>query len=139
MPQIEIGPDMIQIDAEIVAKALKLPPDELQSCMREGTVTSRFERGEGADAGRMRLTFFSSTRRARITADESGAILSCTAADYMSTPKADPSAPVAAPAQMSRRDRLEALLDEALEGSFPASDPIAISFDRTQFVDGYGK
>ncbi|MDO5758572.1 MAG: DUF6522 family protein [Rhodobacterales bacterium] len=130
MPQIEIGPDMIQIDAQIVAKALKLPPHELQSRMREGTVTSRFERGEGVDAGRMRLTFFSSTRRARITADESGAVLSCTAVDYVGTPKAAPPAPDATPTQMSPRDRLEALLDEALEGSFPASDPIAISFDK---------
>ena len=74
MTQIEIGPEQIQIDADIVAKALKMEPQDLLGRMREGTVTSQFERGEGADAGRVRLTFFSATRRARITADTAGAI-----------------------------------------------------------------
>ena len=82
MAQIDIGPDGVQIDAQIVAKALKLTPQALQSGMRDGTVTSLFETGEGADAGRMRLTFYSDTRRARITADTNGAVLSCTAVDY---------------------------------------------------------
>jgi hypothetical protein len=82
MTQIDIGPDGVQIDAGIVAKALKMTQRELQAGMRDGIITSLFETGEGADAGRMRLTFYSETRRARITADTSGAVLSCTAVDY---------------------------------------------------------
>ncbi|WP_138933531.1 DUF6522 family protein [Roseovarius arcticus] len=124
MTQIEIGPDQIQIDADIVAKALKIEPQDLLGRMREGTVTSQFERGEGMDAGRVRLTFFSATRRARITADAASAILSCTAADYSRS-----RAPMSATAAGSNHDRLDAMLDAALQETFPASDPIAISFD----------
>ncbi len=138
MTEIEIGSDLIQVDAEVVAKALKIAPRELQQRMREGTVTSRFEHGEGADAGRVRLTFYSDSRRARITADTSGAILFCSAVDYGRPAKAElPTpehtentdiAPDTAKAA-STRARLDALLDAALQDTFPASDPIAIGFD----------
>ncbi len=137
MPEIEIGPDMIQIDADIVAKTLKLTPRDLKARMRDGTVTSRFERGEGADAGRMRLTFFTDTRRARITADMNGDILSCTAVDYVGVPRGpsptSPSTRTADPGAAGNEPdhaRLDALLDAALDGTFPASDPLAIAFDR---------
>lgn len=82
MSEIEIGPDMVQIDAEIVAEALKLDPQDLRERMRDGTVTSRYEVGQGEDEGRVRLTFFSDTRRARITADDTGKVLTCSAVDY---------------------------------------------------------
>lgn len=131
MPEIEIGPDQIRIDAEIVAKALRLTPQDLQHRLREGTVTSRFEQGEGTDAGRLRLTFYSDIRRARIIADTSGVVLSCTAADFGRQPASAP----------AEHDRLDALLDAALEATFPASDPIAVSFDaphRLQRAGGKG-
>ncbi|MCZ4353849.1 DUF6522 family protein [Roseovarius aestuarii] len=83
MTQIDIGPDQTRIDAGIVAKALKMTPQALQLAMRDGVVTSQFETGTGDDAGRIRLTFYSPNRRARITADTNGAILSCTAVDYV--------------------------------------------------------
>lgn len=82
MSDIEIGPDLVQIDAEIVAQALNLDPQDLRDRMRDGTVTSRYEVGDGEDAGRVRLTFFSDTRRARITADSTGKVLTCSAVDY---------------------------------------------------------
>ncbi|MFX0542538.1 DUF6522 family protein [Roseovarius sp. S4756] len=135
MSEIEISPGMIQIDADIVAKALKLEPLDLRIRMRDGTVTSRFETGEGADIGRVRLTFFSSTRRARIIADAAGSVLSCTAVDYVGAPKSPrsvvPSAAGSGDAgKTSKPARLDSLLDTALDGSFPASDPIAITFDH---------
>ena len=43
--------------------------------MREGRITSRFERGEGADAGRFRVTFFHGRRRVRLTLDGDGSVL----------------------------------------------------------------
>lgn len=133
MPEIEIGPDLIQIDADIVAKALRITPQDMQDRMRDGTVTSRFEQGEGEDAGRVRLTFFSDTRRARITADTTGTILTCSAVDFTRTPRnALPETRSSNPDNDDKRPeraRLEGLLDEALQGTFPASDPIALAFD----------
>ena len=128
MSAIEIGPDLIRIDAGIVAKALKLAPRDLQAAMREGTVTSRFERGEGQDAGRVRLTFFSATRRARITADTTGVILTCTGADFSRRQHSTRAAVNEADSVASDRDRLDAMLDAALDQTFPASDPVAIDF-----------
>jgi len=131
MPEIEIGPDRIQIDAEIVARALKIAPQDLRDRMREGTVTSMFERGEGEDTGRLRLTFFSETRRARITATETGAVLTCTGVDYRRASVTSKKAANPDTAQnAAERHRLDALLDAALEETFPASDPIAVSFDN---------
>lgn len=66
-----------EIDAEFLARRLAISPDALQRGLRAGTITSRFEKGEGEDAGRVRLTFFSPARRSRIIADESGDVLSC--------------------------------------------------------------
>ena len=43
-----------------------------------------------------------------------------------SKPRAEPSPPV----RSSERDRVDRLLDEALEGTFPASDPVTIGGDR---------
>ena len=43
--------------------------------MRQGRITSRFERGEGADAGRFRVTFFHGPRRVRLTLDGDGPVL----------------------------------------------------------------
>lgn len=122
MPKIEIGPDLVQVDADIVAKALKISPHDLKERMRNGTVTSRFERGEGQDTGRVRLTFFSDRRRARITANTSGAVLSCTGVDFARPP-------MAVQPQAARQIRMNALLDDALQGTFPASDPVALGFD----------
>lgn len=79
MAQVEFVGDQARIDAEIPARALGLSAAALQSGMRDGTITSRLERGEGADAGRIRLTFFSRDRRARIVAEETGRVLTCVA------------------------------------------------------------
>ena len=122
MAQIEVTEDMLQVDADILARAFGISPDDLKRGMREGTITGRAERGDGDDAGRVRLTFYSSGRRVRITADKGGKVLACDAATIENSPDPDPDPGVA------RRARLEALLDEALDESFPASDPIAVSF-----------
>ena len=43
--------------------------------MRDGTITSRFERGEGEDAGRSRVTFFDGGRRVRLIVAADGEVL----------------------------------------------------------------
>ncbi len=68
--------------------------------------------------GKIRLTFFSQHHQVQITADDRGKVLTCDKA------RIGPSSP----AQDEWR-AMEALLDEALAESFPASDPIAVSFD----------
>lgn len=114
MIRIEIGDDGTEIDAEAVARAFEVTPDELKRRMREGAITSRSERGAGEDAGRVWLTFRWSERLVRVTADEHGHILDCHAETAN---------------ESARSKAQDALLDEALAASFPASDPIAISFD----------
>lgn len=86
MPEIEVGDEAVQIDAKVLAEALRIDTDELLRRMREGTVTSRLERGEDEDAGRVRLTFYSASRRVRVVADANGKILSCGAVDYGERP-----------------------------------------------------
>ena len=56
----------VEVPLEWVAHLLGLPPEAAQAAMRAGTLTSVLEKGVGRDAGRMRLTFFHGTRRARI-------------------------------------------------------------------------
>lgn len=86
MSMITVADDAIQIDADVLAKAFRIDVDELKKGMRESTITSQFERGEEEDAGRMRLTFFSARRQVRITAEESGRILTCSAVDFGDRP-----------------------------------------------------
>ncbi len=140
MPRIELQEDGASIDAAVLAGAFGISADDLRHGMREGTITSQFERGERKDAGTVRLILFSSSRRIRITADESGRILTCAAVDFAGSPglgsrsaeaRADhetSSAPVGGqdPGQAAH---IETLLDLALQGTFPASDPVAITID----------
>lgn len=76
MTPIEITGDDVQIDADTLARAFAISVDTLRRGMRDGEITSRLERGQDEDAGKLRLTFFSTGRHVRFIADESGAILS---------------------------------------------------------------
>lgn len=132
MTPVEFSEGNVSIDGAVLARAFGISDDDLKQRMREGTITSRFERGEGEDAGTVRLVFFSRARRIRITADEGGNILTCGAVDF-----AGPSgfgSRLSAPTPASGQDaeqasHVEMLLDLALEGTFPASDPVAITID----------
>lgn len=130
MTKIEFADDAIRVDAEALAKAFRIGTEELKHGMRDGTITSRFERGEDEDAGKIRLTFFSTQRRVRMIADEDGNILTCSAADFTrpvaQVRRAEDQATEAGSAY---RLHLDALLDTALQDTFPASDPVAINFE----------
>ena len=63
------------IAATDLAALLDLPAQQVRALMREGRITSRFERGEGADAGRFRVTFFHGPRRVQLTVDGDGRVL----------------------------------------------------------------
>ncbi len=135
MSEIEFSEDMIQINAEIVAKAFRINSDELKQRMRDGTITSQSEHGTDEDAGKIRLTFFSADRRVRVTADDNGNLLTCSAVDSgkRPAPAVSPDAATTANIAMDEvKRRLDALLDAALEGTFPASDPVALGFDMAK-------
>jgi hypothetical protein len=84
--RIEIGEDGVSVDAAILAEAFALEPAEVPALMRAGEITSLFERGEGEDAGRMRLTFFHRSRRFRLVVDEAGEILQRSRVDFGDAP-----------------------------------------------------
>lgn len=86
MTQIAFVDDVIEIEADVLAKAFRIDADDLKQGMRDGTITSRVERGEDEDAGKVRLTFFAPSRRVRVTADENGKILTCSAIDFGKLP-----------------------------------------------------
>lgn len=75
-----------QVDASILGRDLDLEPSALQALMREGQITSMCERGDDADAGRHRLTFFYRNRRLRLIVDEAGNILQRSAIDFGERP-----------------------------------------------------
>lgn len=74
--KIDMSSDQPTIDARDLGGLLDLPPDEVQNLMRAGEITSRFETGEGEDAGKVRLTFFHGDRRVRLTCSKDGTVLS---------------------------------------------------------------
>ena len=63
------------IDAGELGALLGLAAEDVRRMMREGGITTRTERGEGADAGRYRLSFLSPDRRLQLIVDEAGEVL----------------------------------------------------------------
>ncbi|UDL90436.1 DUF6522 family protein [Mesorhizobium sp. PAMC28654] len=82
MATIKFEDDAVQVDAAIIGKGLDIDPWVVQSLIRESKITSRCERGEGADAGRLRLTFFLGNRRFCVIVDEAGRIIQRSAIDF---------------------------------------------------------
>jgi hypothetical protein len=82
MAAIKFEDDEVQVDAAIIGKGLNVDPSVVQSLIREGKIASRHERGEGADAGRLRLTFFLGNRRFQVIVDDAGRIIRRSAVDF---------------------------------------------------------
>lgn len=127
MSRIEFSGGNVEVDAGLLAQALRIEEEALKLGMRDGTITSRFERGEDEDAGRFRLTFYSAERRVRMIVDATGTVLKSSTVKIGERP-AVPRLAASATVRPDGGDRAarDALLDMANEGSFPASDPIAI-------------
>jgi hypothetical protein len=75
MMRLERNGDGFMIDAADLGRLLELEPDAVQDLMRRGAITSVFERGEGEDEGRFRLTFTHGARRVRLIVDAVGEVL----------------------------------------------------------------
>ncbi len=82
MPMIEFEDGAVQIDATIIAEGFGIEPSQVQARMREGKITSRYERGVDEDAGRHRITFFSDNRRLSLTVDEAGNVVQRSVVDF---------------------------------------------------------
>jgi hypothetical protein len=86
MSSVEFENGAFSVDAALIAEGLGIGPTMVQPRMRDGTITSRCERGEGDDAGRYRLTFFHGTRRLQLVVDAGGKVLEKSATDAV-TPR----------------------------------------------------
>lgn len=84
--KVEIADGEFLIDAAVIAKLLGVEARDVPALMREGAITGRTERGEDADAGLHRLTFFFRNRRARVFVDSEGRIVRRTAIDFGERP-----------------------------------------------------
>ena len=73
--RLEPAENGFTIDAADLGRLLERPAADVQRLMREGTITSRFERGEGEDEGRCRVTFFDGDRRVRLVVAADGEVL----------------------------------------------------------------
>lgn len=74
-PAIERTGDDFSVDAGLIGDLLHIPAGSVQELLRTGDITSVSERGEGADAGRHRLSFFYQGRTGRVVIDAAGRIL----------------------------------------------------------------
>ena len=84
--KIAIAAAGIEVPAELIAPDLGLAPADLPTLLRDESVTSLCEKGEGEDAGRWRLTFFTRTKRLRLIVDSTGAILQRQVIDFGDKP-----------------------------------------------------
>jgi hypothetical protein len=74
--RIETGTDGgFVVPAELLGDAFSLDPADVPAAMRAGTITSRLEQGQDADAGTFRLTFYHGAQALRLIVDTQGQIL----------------------------------------------------------------
>lgn len=64
------------IDAADLGPLLGIDPPRVPGLMREGAITRRFERGEGEDAGRFRLSFLYGGLTVRLVVAADGTVIS---------------------------------------------------------------
>lgn len=79
---IAVEADGVVIDGALLAMLLGVPTPDLQALMREGRITSTCEEGVAEHHGQLRLTFFHGNRRACISIDRSGRILTQSIIDF---------------------------------------------------------
>lgn len=74
--KLDVSGGRTTIDAHDLAPLLECAPADVPELMRTGQITSVFETGEGADAGRFRVTFRLGSTKVRLTCAADGTVLS---------------------------------------------------------------
>jgi hypothetical protein len=80
--KVDVQDDGFVVDVTLLAGLLDVPASEIQTLMRGGRVTSICEKGVGEHHGQFRLTFFHGHRRACVSVDRSGRILTRSIIDF---------------------------------------------------------
>ncbi|HET7411633.1 MAG TPA: DUF6522 family protein [Pararhizobium sp.] len=75
MNPVRIEDGDFEVDATYLAEHLRLDPRAVGNLLRNQRITARCERGEGADAGRYRLSFRLGASRLSLVVDETGKVL----------------------------------------------------------------
>lgn len=73
--RLELDENGVVVDAALLGPLLGVDPAKVQGLMRDGAITSRFEKGQGEDEGRFRVTFWHGVTRLQLTCAEDGTIL----------------------------------------------------------------
>lgn len=146
MFKITLAADRAEPDMAAVASAFGISVSDLEDDIRIGMISRWFEVGEGTEDNKPHQIFVSSTLGIRVEVDEHGNVRSANeyeavsavlqplrtkdgeAGDSKEAPEKTLTPVLKEKSDTVRKARLDALLDEALEQSFPASDPIAICF-----------
>ncbi|WP_143042380.1 DUF6522 family protein [Citreimonas salinaria] len=149
MMQFRLSNDRTEVDIHALAAAFGLSRDALHDALRLGTISYCYELEPG-DTATPRTVFRSTETGQCVTLDRVGRIISAEENRLVDQPvpcketcrsdggqarAADTSTPISLTevnrqtAQHASAPHLNNLLDEALRETFPASDPVAISFD----------
>jgi hypothetical protein len=147
MFKIKLPADRAEPDMTAVGSAFGISTKDVHDGIAIGTISRWFEVGTGDADNKPHQIFASDTLGIRVDVDESGKVRSVEKYDEVSAIlRSHPGEDGDAGAKKSlmeetlmsnthdnsdaaRHAHLSALLDEALDDSFPASDPIAISFE----------
>lgn len=81
-PTVILNDEGATVDVATLAEGLEIGAAEVDALMRQGRLTSKFEKGVGRDAGRCRLTFWLDAKRFRIVIDGRGNVLKKLRTDY---------------------------------------------------------
>lgn len=141
MTRIYLSNDRTEVDMDGLASAFGLSREALDQIVSLGVINYFYELGPG-DTATPRMVFRSKHTGQRVTLDRIGRIMPsqdkfkadqpvpCSVAcrPDAATPF-EPSEVSGQPPDDPAARRLDDLLDEALRETFPASDPVAISFD----------
>jgi len=73
--KLSLANGQVTVDAADLAPLLEMEPDVLRRQMRDGDVRILSETGEGDDAGRQRVTFWTKQWRVRLTCDADGTVV----------------------------------------------------------------
>jgi hypothetical protein len=134
MLKLTLPADRANTDMTAVAAAFGISVPKLEAYIKIGKISDWLEVGSEDQDNKPHKIFASRTLGVRVDTDEHGNVVATSAYDVEHKDCGDMTRPTAKliPADdstISNAKRLDQLLDEALDESFPASDPIAVSVD----------